>query len=184
MSRSNVRSKPVVSRIANSILWLSLMLGKRSARPVNAADVASQPRPSWVAYASGARVTSLPVRTSWEPRYKAGTDETESLDYRESALPAGARRFRCPDESRRRGREPSGGGSAPGRDDHGLARPSAPDESRVLPLVRRLDGLMRRPSSSPGGRLALRYAYGKPSGLLRNPGCRPCGPGSARTPRG
>lgn len=96
MSRSNVGSSPIVGRMANSIMWLSLMLGKRSARPANPADVASQPRPSWVAYASGARVTSLPVRTSWEPRYKAGTDETESLDYRESALPVGARAIQVP----------------------------------------------------------------------------------------
>jgi hypothetical protein len=85
---SNVRSRVIISPIATSIMWLSLMLGKRSARPVSAADVASQARPSWVVYASGAHVTFLPERTPWEPRYKDGT---EVIDYRESALWGGAR---------------------------------------------------------------------------------------------
>ena len=85
MRYSNVRSRVIEKLMTTSIVWLFLMLGQRPARQVNPADLASQPRPSYVAYASGAHVTFLPERTPWEPRYK---DETEGIDYRESALSA------------------------------------------------------------------------------------------------
>jgi len=85
MQYSNVRSMVIENLMTTSIMWLFLMLGKRPARQVNPADLASRPRPSYVAYASGAHVTFLPERTPWEPRYKG---EAEGIDYLESALSA------------------------------------------------------------------------------------------------
>lgn len=96
MPQSKLCSKIITIRIVKSIMWLQLILDKRRDPPVNAAEVASQPRPCWVAYVADARVTSLPDRTSWQPRYKAGADGTESHDSRESALSAGAGTVQVP----------------------------------------------------------------------------------------
>lgn len=85
MSYSTLVSKINTNRIATWIIWLHLILGKRSDPPVHAAEAANQPRPCWVAYAAGERVTPLPDRTPWEPRYKAETDGTEKFDYPQSA---------------------------------------------------------------------------------------------------
>jgi hypothetical protein len=136
MDHSKVGSKINASQVAKWIIWLYLILGKRPGPPVNAAEVASQARPCWVAYAAGARVTSLPDRTPWEPRYKAGTGGGEDLDFRQSALSAGASGLRRRRETDRRGRDLSGDRTvAPGQHDHGLVRPTRPDDFGVTAVV-------------------------------------------------
>jgi hypothetical protein len=85
MSTSSIVSKIIARGVAMWIIWLHLILGRRSDPPVHAVDVANQPRPCWVAYAAGERVTPLPDRTPWAPRYKAETDGTEKFDYPQSA---------------------------------------------------------------------------------------------------
>lgn len=67
------------------MLLKCLLLGFRRT-PVTAAEMASRPRPCWLAYPASERVVPLPDRTPWHPRQKAGRDGTESLDSRQSAL--------------------------------------------------------------------------------------------------
>jgi len=86
MRCSKLCSKIIAVPAARLLIGSFLFLSRRPDPPVMAAEVASQPRPCWVAYPADARVVSLPDRTPWQPRYKAGRDGAESLDSRRSAL--------------------------------------------------------------------------------------------------
>jgi hypothetical protein len=83
--RSLFSSKIIRVTLAKLLIGGFLSLGKRPLPPAIAAEVASQPRPCWPAYLADARVASLPDRTPWQPRRKAGRNRAEGLDSRHPA---------------------------------------------------------------------------------------------------
>lgn len=137
MRCSKLCSKIIVVPAAKLLIGSVLFLGKRPGPPVMAAEVASQPRPCWVAYPSDARVVSLPDRTPWQPRYKAGRGGAESLDSRRPALSGRTKVSQLPLSERAAGGRDLAGSrtAAPGHDDHGFLWPGLPDEFRFTTVV-------------------------------------------------
>jgi hypothetical protein len=107
---SKLSSKIIAVPLAKLLIGTSLFLGKRPDPPVMAAEVASQPRPCWLAYSADARVASLPDRAPWQPRYKAGEGGAESLDSRRPALSGRAKVIQVTLLSERPSRPRSGRG--------------------------------------------------------------------------
>jgi hypothetical protein len=83
--KSLLSSKIIRVGLAKLLIAGFLSLGKRTVPLAITAEVASQPRPCWPAYLADARVTSLPDRTPWQPRWKAGRNRAEGLDSKHPA---------------------------------------------------------------------------------------------------
>ena len=155
-------SKIIVVPAAKLLIGAFLVLGKRPDPPVIAAEVASQPRPCWVAYPADARVVSLPDRTPWQPRYKAGRDGAESLDSRRPALSGRAKVSQCPCQS------------GPPRPRSGRGPHSGPRSRRSRFLVARAAGRVQvHHGGPPWGKVSERLgkpvavAIGRPAGGRR-----------------
>lgn len=87
--KSHLCSRSIAVALAKLLIVMLLFAGKRPATPAIAAEPASQPRPCWLSYPAGARVVSLPDRTPWQPRRKAGRDRADGHRSRHTALPPG-----------------------------------------------------------------------------------------------
>lgn len=102
---SYLSSKILAVTLAKLLIGGVLSLGKSPAPPAIAAEVASRPRPCWLAYPADARVVSIPDRTPWQPRRKAGGNRAEDLGSRHAALFGRGQVIQVTRSERRRDRE-------------------------------------------------------------------------------